>query len=93
MSDLMTHFEPARQVAGSNYLRINPWVLTPMMFSLVQHALGRSDQALNVSELALRRARQLKGLFTISAAYANAAALRYQRREPEEARKLAEALS
>src|SRR5262249_41613758 len=34
VSNLMTHFEPGRQEAGSNYLAsINPWALVPMIFS------------------------------------------------------------
>jgi ATP/maltotriose-dependent transcriptional regulator MalT len=87
----MTHFEPARREAGSTFLPINPWVQTPSIFSSVRHTLGRSDEALKLSELALWRARQLKRPFSISAAYAAAATLRYERREPEEARDLAEA--
>ena len=82
--------KPARREAGSDYLPIHPWVLTPIVFSQIQHALGRPDQALKLSELALRRARQLKCPFTLSAAYTGAATLRYERREPEEARELAE---
>jgi tetratricopeptide (TPR) repeat protein len=90
LGDLMTHFEPARRDAGSDYLPINPWVLTPTVSSWIQHTLGRPDEALKLSELALRRARELKRPFTISAAYALAAQLHFERREPEEARKLAE---
>src|SRR5262249_45342869 len=66
-------------------------VQTPSMFSSVRHTLGRSDEALKLSKLALWRARQLKHPFAICAAYAAAATLRYERREPEEARDLAEA--
>jgi hypothetical protein len=91
LSNLMTHFEPERQEAGSTFLPINPWVLTPTVFSWVRHTLGWPDEALKLSELALRRARQLKGPFDISMAYAAAATLRYERREPGEARDLAEA--
>jgi len=91
LSNLMTHFEPVRQEAGSTFLPINPWVLTPTVFSRVRHTLGRPNEALKLSELALRRARELKRPFDISLAYATSAALRYERREPEEARDLAEA--
>ncbi|HKD39685.1 MAG TPA: adenylate/guanylate cyclase domain-containing protein [Myxococcaceae bacterium] len=91
LSDLITHFEPARQEAGSDYLPINPWVLTPTVFSRVQHTLGRPDEALKLSELALHRARQLKRPFTISLAYVAAATLHYERRELVAARDLAEA--
>jgi tetratricopeptide (TPR) repeat protein len=91
LSDLITHFEPARQEAGSDYLPINPWVLTPSAFSRIQHTLGRPDEALKLSELALRRARELKRPFTISLAYAAAATLHYERRELVAARDLAEA--
>jgi tetratricopeptide (TPR) repeat protein len=91
VSDLITHFEPARQEVGSDYLPINPWVLTPMIFSRVQHTLGRPDEAIKLSELAVRRARQLKRPFTISMAYASAASVRYERGELEEAREVAEA--
>ena len=91
LSDVITHFEPARQEAGSDYLPINPWVLTPTVFSRVQHTLGRPDEALKLSELALHRARQLKRPFTISLAYVAAATLHYERRELVAARDLAEA--
>jgi tetratricopeptide (TPR) repeat protein len=91
LSDLITHFEPARQEAGSDYLPLNLWVLTPTVLSLVQHTLGRPDEALKLSELALGRARQLKHPFTISDAYAGAATLHYERRELVAARDLAEA--
>jgi tetratricopeptide (TPR) repeat protein len=89
VSNLMTHFEPARQEVGSDYIAINGWVLSPIVFSRVQHMLGRPDEALKLSELALRRARRLKRPFYISAAYAAAAILRYERRESEDARDLA----
>jgi predicted ATPase len=65
--------------------------LTPTLFSWVQHTLGRQDEALKLSELALRRARQLKRPFEIGAAYGAAATLRYHRREREEASERAEA--
>jgi len=53
--------------------------------------LGRPHQTLKFSELALQRAHQLKRPFTISTAYASAATLHYERREPAAARDLAEA--
>jgi class 3 adenylate cyclase/tetratricopeptide (TPR) repeat protein len=91
VSNLMTHFDPARQEVGSDYIGINGWVLSPIVFSWVQHALGRPDEALKLSQLALRRARQLKRPFDISGVYGAVATLRYERREPGEALKLAEA--
>jgi len=91
LEELMMHFEPAREEPGTDYLAINTWVLTPAVFCLVQQALGRLDQALKLSEEALRRAYQLKHPFSLSAAYAIAARLRCQRREPQAAREMAEA--
>jgi tetratricopeptide (TPR) repeat protein len=91
LSKLLTCFEPAGKEVGSDYLPINGWVLTPAILCPVRHTLGRPDEALKLSELALQRARQMKRPFDISFAYAAAATLRYERREPENARDLAEA--
>jgi hypothetical protein len=93
LGNLMTHFEPVRQEAGNTFLPINPWVLTPMIFSWVRHTLGRPDEALKLSELALRRARELKRPLAVSAAYAITATLHYERRELVAARDLAESRS
>jgi tetratricopeptide (TPR) repeat protein len=91
LSELMTHFEPARQEEGAEYFPINPWVLVPLVLGQVQQTLGRSDEAIKLNEQALQRARQLKRPFSLSAAYAVTARVRHARREPRAARELAEA--
>jgi class 3 adenylate cyclase len=92
LDELMTHFEPGCQETGKGHLPINPWVLTPIVFFLVQQTLGRSDQALKLNEQALRRAHELKHPFSLCAAYAiTASGLRFRRHEPEAARQMAEA--
>ena len=52
--------------------------------------LGPTRSGAKLNELSLQRACQLKRPFSTSAAYAISATLRYERREPEEARELAE---
>src|SRR5262249_25972367 len=88
-SDLMKRLVSAQ--SATQCVPPNLWVLTPANFALVQQALGRSDEALKLSDEALRRGRQLKHLYSLGVVISFAGALRYQRREPEAARELAEA--
>jgi tetratricopeptide (TPR) repeat protein len=57
---------------------------------MVQLLLGRPDEALKLSDEALRRARQLKHPLTHNMTVTTAIQLRYERREPEAVQKLAE---
>jgi class 3 adenylate cyclase len=68
----------------------NLWVLTPGTFAYVQHVIGRSDEALKLSEEALRRGRQLKEVFSLGIAISIAGTLRYFRREAGAAREVAQ---
>ena len=76
---------------ATEFVATNPWVVTPAMFALVKLALGTPDQALKSSDEALRRGRELKHPLSLTAVIASGAILRYQCREPEVARELAEA--
>jgi predicted ATPase len=91
LSDLMKRVGPAHPGVVPEIVPVNCWVMSPAHFALVQHALGRPDEALKLSDEALRRGRQLKHPYTLAAAFGNVAVLRYRRREPEAARELAEA--
>jgi tetratricopeptide (TPR) repeat protein len=86
MKDLVSPESGATQSSPANL-----WVVTPAMFALAQQALGRSDEALKLSEEALRRGRQLKGAFSLNIAIGAAGTLRHFRREAEAARELAQA--
>jgi class 3 adenylate cyclase/tetratricopeptide (TPR) repeat protein len=90
LTGLMKHFVSANQAVMADVLPLNWWVQCPAAFTLVQHALGRPDDALKLSEEALRRARQLKYPLPLCATLGVVAALHYHRREPEPARALAE---
>jgi tetratricopeptide (TPR) repeat protein len=79
------------QRGATEFVATNPWVVTPAMFALVKLALGRPDRALKSSDEALRRGRELKQPLSLTAVIASGAILRYQCREPEVARELAEA--
>jgi tetratricopeptide (TPR) repeat protein len=62
--------------------QLNYWVNAPAVLARVRHLLGRPDEALKLSDEALRRGRQLKHPLSLAAAIINAAMLRYQRGEP-----------
>jgi tetratricopeptide (TPR) repeat protein len=79
------------QRGATEYVAPNLWVVTPAMFALVKLALGRPDQALKLSDEALRRGRELKHPLSLAAVIGMGAILNYQCREPEVARELAEA--
>jgi class 3 adenylate cyclase/tetratricopeptide (TPR) repeat protein len=89
--ELMKSIRSARQEISSVVLHLNLWVITPARSALVQHALGRPDEALQLIREALRRGRQLKHPFTLTYALLNGAMLHCYRREPEAVRELAEA--
>jgi tetratricopeptide (TPR) repeat protein len=69
----------------------NLWVLAPAMFAGTKLTLGRPDQALELTDEALRRGRELKHPLSLTAVFGNAAVLHYQCGEFEGARELAEA--
>ena len=70
----------------------NLWAVNPINLVSLEQALGRPDEARKFEEEAPRRSRELKHSFTLAAALHTACLLRYQRREPEAARELAESL-
>jgi hypothetical protein len=57
---------------------------------MVHLALGRPDEAVKVGDESLRRSRQLKQPFVLATTLMAFAVVRYQRREPEATRALAE---
>jgi class 3 adenylate cyclase/tetratricopeptide (TPR) repeat protein len=79
------------QRGATEFVAPNLWVVTPGLFALVKLALGRPDQALKLSDEALRRGRELKHPLSLALVIAMGAILRYQCREPQVARELAEA--
>jgi class 3 adenylate cyclase/tetratricopeptide (TPR) repeat protein len=76
---------------ATEFIAVNLWVVTPMLFAEVKLELGRPDQALELSDEALRRGREVKHPLSLAAVSGNGAFLRYQCREHEGARELAEA--
>ncbi len=91
LSEPMERFASTSPGIAVGFAPINLWAFVPALYALVQQALGRSDEALKLSEESLRRAHQLKLPFTLAWALAFAAILHSQRREPEAVRSLAEA--
>jgi class 3 adenylate cyclase len=87
MKDLVSPRQPAARLTSSN-----TWAVQPMTLVYVEQALGRPDEARKFAEEALRRARELKHSLTLGGALQTACLLRYQLREPEAARGLAETL-
>jgi predicted ATPase len=77
---------------GAPGIVTDPWVLAPVEFGLVQVALGRPEEAVKLSEEALRRARQLNQPFMLAQTLLNAAVLRFHRRDLEATRELAQAI-
>ena len=75
-----------------DFAPINLWPFVPALHAMVQQALGRPDEALRLSEEALRRARQLKLPVTLAWMLRFAARLGAERREPEATRELADAV-
>jgi class 3 adenylate cyclase/tetratricopeptide (TPR) repeat protein len=88
-NDLMKGWVP-RVAAG--FTAVNPGVVALCSFAMVQQALGRTDDALRLSNEGLRLAHQLKQPITLAWALTFAAMIHTQRREPESVRALAEAL-
>jgi class 3 adenylate cyclase/tetratricopeptide (TPR) repeat protein len=91
LSDLTKRLVSAHQGIAAGILSVNLWVVSLGVFAVVQQALGRPDEALKLGDETLRRARQLKHSFTLAYAVHNVGVLRYQGREPEAAREMAEA--
>jgi class 3 adenylate cyclase/tetratricopeptide (TPR) repeat protein len=89
-NDLMKHLASPPQLAGGGVSPIDPFAAAPIVWSMVQLVLGRPDEALKLSDEALRRARQLKHPFTHIMTVTTAIQLRYARREPKAVQKLAE---
>jgi class 3 adenylate cyclase/tetratricopeptide (TPR) repeat protein len=90
--DLMKRIGSAHQGAAAKILPQNLWVMAPTVFARVELAQGRPDEALRLSNEALRRGHQLKHPLSLASAVMFAALLRAQRREPEAVRELAEEL-
>jgi tetratricopeptide (TPR) repeat protein len=88
---LMESLGSTPQRGATEFVAPNLWVLTPTQFAEGKLALGRPDQARKLSDEALRRGRELKHPLSLAAVSGNGAFLRYQCREPEGARELAEA--
>jgi class 3 adenylate cyclase/tetratricopeptide (TPR) repeat protein len=91
-NDLLKGLISPHPRVAAGFTAVNPWVVALCSFAIVQQALGRTDDALRLSDEALRRARQLKHLISVAWALTFAAMIRIQRREPESVRALAEAL-
>jgi class 3 adenylate cyclase/tetratricopeptide (TPR) repeat protein len=89
-ADLMTGLVSARHRPAPGLL-VDPWALASSMFAYTQLALGRPDEAIQLSEESLRRAHELNHPFMLAMALRNAAILRYHRREPGATRELAQA--
>jgi tetratricopeptide (TPR) repeat protein len=83
---------PPPRAADTGLAAVSPSVVGVCLFAMVQQALGRTDDALRLSDEARRRARQLRHPFTEAWALTFAAMIRTQRREPESVRALAEDL-
>jgi hypothetical protein len=58
--DLMKHLASPLQRAGAGISPIDPFAAAPIVWAMVQRALGLADEALKLSDEALRRARHLK---------------------------------
>ncbi len=92
-NDLMQLVVSPPQLAGAGISPINPFAATPIMSAVVQHELGRPDEALKLTDEALRRARQLKHPYTLVMVMRLATQLRHQRGEDKAAQQLAEEAS
>jgi class 3 adenylate cyclase/tetratricopeptide (TPR) repeat protein len=82
----------AFQDSRAGFIPVNPSVVALCSFAMIQQALGRTDDALRLSDEALHRARRLEHPNTLAWALTFAAVIRTQRREPESVRALAEAV-
>jgi hypothetical protein len=91
-SDLMKHLGSAQLRAAPELVPSHPWATAPGHLAHVQLALGKPDEALQLSNEALSRARQLKHAYTLALVINLAAMVRFYRREPEAALELAEAV-
>jgi len=86
----MTGVAP-QQRHPTGFTPVEPWAFAPGQVACIRVALGRPDEALKLSEEAVRRARQLNHPVTIAWVLMLAALVRDLRREPEAVRALAEA--
>jgi len=90
-SDAMTGMaSPHQRAAG--LIPVNLWAVVPANIALITQMLGRPDEALELVDEALRRARKLKHSLSLALALHTACLLRYERRQPELARELAESV-
>jgi tetratricopeptide (TPR) repeat protein len=87
----MKGFASPNQRIASGLVLLNLWALAPSALSLIEHALGRPDQALKLAHDALRRARQLKHPLSLAAVMNLVGVLHFQRGEPEATREFVEA--
>ncbi len=92
LTDLMSRFGSAHQGTEAEFLPYIPWVRIPGDLAVVQHTLGRPDEALRLINEALQRGRQFKNPLNFALVLFQVADLRYQRREPEAALEASEAL-
>jgi class 3 adenylate cyclase/tetratricopeptide (TPR) repeat protein len=100
--DLMDRLESAEQGATAESPGEAAWtslrlsggdqsVLVAAAFAQVEQAMGRPDQASKLSEQAVRRGRQLKKPYQLAIAIGQAGAVRFEQRDPEVARRHADA--
>ena len=88
----MTGFTSPNQRIAGGLVIMNLWAIAPASLSIVEHALGRPDQALKLAYDALSRARQLKHPLSLAAVMILVGVLHFQRDEPEATRELVEAV-
>jgi class 3 adenylate cyclase/tetratricopeptide (TPR) repeat protein len=88
-AELMAASVSARR-RGPPGIVVDPWVLAPAILGLVQVALGRPDEAVRLSEEAIRRARQLNQPFMLAQTLWNVAGLHFHLRDPEATSELAD---
>jgi tetratricopeptide (TPR) repeat protein len=82
---------PNQRIAGGLVI-MNLWAIAPASLSLIEHALGRPDQALKLAHDSLSRARQLKHPLSLAGIMLLVGVLHFQRGEPEATRELVEAV-
>jgi tetratricopeptide (TPR) repeat protein len=88
--ELIASLAPQQRLAPG-FTVVNWWAFGVGQLACVRLALGRPDEALKLSEEALRRARQLNHPVTIAWILTLSALVRNNRREPEAVRAIAEA--
>jgi class 3 adenylate cyclase/tetratricopeptide (TPR) repeat protein len=88
---VMVDCQAAHQCVASGFTPVNPWAGSPAQVACVRLALGRPDEALKLSDEALRRSREFKDPVNLAWVITLAAIVRGWRREPEAVLTLADA--